>query len=448
MQAKPPTQNLQELQQKVEFAEHVKRITNQIHAASNLDQILLDLHKDILGLFDAEDLTLFAFDAEKKEIFYKVPHIDTIEEVRIPITEQSLAGFCAKYLRPVNIADAYNTAELQGIHPSLKHDTSYDKRTGFKTKQVLTYPIVADNKYLMGVLQLLNKKSGARFTRKDEESVAEIAKALGIAFFNLRKISKKNPTKFDRLVTNNRITQNELDNAIAESRKGTSDFESILIERYKVPKLEIGKSLAQFYKCPYIEYSDRTIVDVELLKNLNVDYLKKNHWMPLKRDRTAIEILTDDPSDLDRVADIKRTFPGLNIRFAISLRRDIAQFLSSATGQGQGDTGTRKLDENVSDILGELVSEAQEAAAEESGGGLDENDNAIVRLANQIIADAYRQGASDIHVEPYGEKRETLVRFRVDGDCFEYMKIPQSYRRAIVSRLKIMASLDIAERRK
>ncbi|MDP1947010.1 MAG: GspE/PulE family protein [Nitrospirota bacterium] len=449
MQANPVPQNLQELQQKVAFTENIKRIADQINAASDLDHILLDLHKDILSLFDAEDLTIYAFDSDKKEIFSKVPHIDSVEEIRIPITEQSLPGFCAKYLRPVNIADAYNMAELQGVHPSLLHDNSYDKRTGFKTKQVLTYPIVAENKYLMGVLQLLNKKSGARFTRKDEESVAEIAKALGIAFFNLRKVSKKNPTKFDLLVTNSRITQSDLDNAIAESKKGISDFESILIEKYKVPKLEIGKSLAQFHKCPYIEYSDRTIVDIELLKNLNVDYLRKNHWMPLKRDRTAIEILTDDPGDLDRVADIKRTFPGLNIRFAISLRRDIAQFLSSATGQGQGDSGsTRKLDENVSDILGELVNEAQEAAAEDAGGGLDENDNAIVRLANQIIADAYRQGASDIHVEPYGEKRETLVRFRVDGDCFEYMKIPQSYRRAIVSRLKIMASLDIAERRK
>jgi GAF domain-containing protein len=226
-------QNLQELQQKVEYAEHVKRITTQIHAASDFDQILLDLHKDILGLFDAEDLTLFAFDSEKKEIFSKVPHVDRVEEVRIPISEQSLAGFCAKYLRPVNIADAYNMAELQSIHPSLLHDTSYDKRTGFKTKQVLTYPIVADNKYLMGVLQLLNKKSGGRFTRKDEESVAEIAKALGIAFFNLRKLSKKNPTKFDLLVSNNRITQNELDNAIAESRKGTSDLETILIEKQR-----------------------------------------------------------------------------------------------------------------------------------------------------------------------------------------------------------------------
>jgi type II secretory ATPase GspE/PulE/Tfp pilus assembly ATPase PilB-like protein len=370
--------------------------------------------------------------------------------VRIPITEQSLAGFCAKYLRPVNIADAYNLAELQGIHPSLLHDTSYDKRTGFKTKQVLTYPIVADNKYLMGVLQLLNKKSGSRFTRKDEESVAEIAKALGIAFFNLRKTTKKNPTKFDLLVGGGKITQNDLENILAEARKGTSDLESILIEKYKIPKLDIGKSFAQFYKCPYIEFSERTLVDIELLKNLNVDYLKKNHWMPLKRDRIAIEILTDDPGDLDRVQDIKRTFPGLNIRFAVSLRRDIAQFLAAATGQGDAGGGGRKLDENVSDILGELVTEAQAEAMEDAaaGTGLDENDSAIVRLANQIIADAFRQNASDIHIEPYGEKRETLVRFRVDGDCFEYMKIPQSYRRAIVSRLKIMASLDIAERRK
>lgn len=440
-------QNVQDLQHKVDHAEHLKRITAQIHAASHLDHILLDLHKDILSVFDAQDLTLFAFDSEKKEIFSKVPHIDGAEEVRIPITEQSLAGFCAKYLRPVNITDAYNLAELRAIHPALLHDTSYDKRTGFRTKQVLTYPVVADNKYLMGVLQLLNKKSGSRFTRKDEEAVDEIAKALGIAFFNLKKTSKKNPTKFDLLVGSNRITQNDLEQALAESRKGTNDLETILLERYKVPKLELGKSLAQFYKCPYIEYSERTIVDTELLKNLNVDYLKKNYWMPLKRDRTAIEILTDDPGDLDRVQDIKRTFPGLNIRFAVSLRRDIAQFLTSATGQSDG--GGRKLDENVSDILGELVTEAQAEAMEESSTtGLDENDSAIVRLANQIIADAYRQNASDIHIEPYGEKRETLVRFRVDGECFEYMKIPQSYRRAIVSRLKIMASLDIAERRK
>lgn len=443
-------QHVKESQHKSDPGERTKRIAAQIQAATDIDHILLDLHHDFLGLFDAEELALYAFDPEKKEIFSKVPHLDSIQEVRVPIGEQSLAGFCAKYLRPVNIADAYNQAELSGIHPSLVHDTSHDKATGFKTKQILTYPIVADNKYLVGVIQLLNKKSGGRFTRKDEESVAEIAKALGTAFFNLRKAgNKKVPSKFDYLLTNNKISKADLDNALAESRKGSSDLESTLIEKYKVPKADLGKSLALFHKCPYIEYSERTIVDVELLRNLNVDYLKKNHWMPLKRDRTAIEILTDDPGDLDRVQDIKRTFPGLNIRFAVSLRRDINQFLSTATGQAETSLGAR-LNESVSDILGELVNESQLETAEDASSttGLDENDSAIVRLANQIIADGYRQGVSDIHIEPYGEKRDTLVRFRVDGSCFEYMKIPPSYRRAIVSRLKIMASLDIAERRK
>ncbi len=431
---------------KTGMAETLKRISAHILAAGDIDQILLDLRQEILSCFDAEDLTLFVVDSEKKEIFSKIPHLDTIQEVRTPITEQSLAGFCAKYLRPVNVGDAYNQAELGSVHPSLTHDATYDKNTGFKTKQVLTYPVVAENKYLMGVIQLLNKKSGGRFTRKDEESVAEIAKSLGTAFYALRKTSKKPPSKFDVLLSNGKLSQSDLDNALAESKKGVTDIESILIEKYKIPKADLGKSLAQFHKCPYIEYSERTIVDIELLKNLNVDYLKKNHWMPLKRDRAAIEILTDDPSDLDRVQDIKRTFPGLNIRFAVSLRRDISLFLSSTTGTP--DT-TSKMNENVSDILGELVNESQlEAQEDASASGLDENDNAIVRLANQIIADAFRQGTSDIHIEPYGDKRDTLVRFRVDGDCFEYMKIPPSYRRAIVSRLKIMASLDIAERRK
>jgi hypothetical protein len=88
-------QNLEDLQLSVERTEHVKRIITQIQAANNLDHIILDLHKDILSLFDAEDVTLFVFDPEKKEIFSKVPSAETVEEVRTPITEQILAGFCA-----------------------------------------------------------------------------------------------------------------------------------------------------------------------------------------------------------------------------------------------------------------------------------------------------------------------------------------------------------------
>jgi type II secretory ATPase GspE/PulE/Tfp pilus assembly ATPase PilB-like protein len=448
METKVLQDNVQDLQQKVAYAEEVKRVTNQIHSAKDLDQIILDLHKDILSIFDAEGLTIYAVDTEKKEIYSKVLQLDTVEEIRVQINEQSLVGFTAKFLRPLNIRDAYDKAELAKISPSIIFDGSWDKKTGFKTKQVLTYPIVAENKYLMGVVQLLNKKTGDRFGKKDEESVAEISKALGIAFFNLRKLSKKTPTKYDALVANNKITQNELDQAIADARKGPSDMESLLIEKYKVPKEDIGKSLSQFYKCPYIEYNDRTIVDPELLKKLNVDFLKKNFWIPLRKDKNVIEILVDDPNDLDKIQDIKRSFPGQSIRLAVALRRDISMFIKAATGQP--DSSSAMADANVSDILGELVDEAKDEASEEAAAaeGVNENDSAIVRLANKIIVDAYRMNTSDIHIEPYGEKRETVVRFRVDGNCFEYMKIPASYRRAIVSRLKIMSNLDIAERRK
>jgi len=449
MEAKILPDSVNELQQKIAHAEEVKRISNQIHAAKDLDQILLDMNREILALFEAEELILYAVDPEKKEIYGKLPHLDGVEEIRLRIDEQSIAGFTAKYLRPVNIQDANAKADLTRIHPALSFDSSWDKKTGFRTKQVLTYPIVAENKYLMGVIQLLNRKGEGRFTKKDEESVAELAKSLGIAFFNLRKIAKKTLTKFDYLVASNKITQNELDAAIHESRKGVSDIESLLIEKYKVQKSEIGKSLSQFYQCPYVEYDDRTFIDPELLRNLNIDYVKKSFWIPLKRNKNVIEILIDDPNALERVQDIQRMFPGQTIRLSVGLRRDIAQFFRSATGQvdptSTGDAGS------ITDILGELVNDAQVEQQEDAAAsamGVDENDNVIVRLANKVIADAYRLGVSDIHIEPYGDKRETVVRFRVDGSCSEYMKIPAIYRRAIVSRLKIMALLDIAERRK
>jgi type II secretory ATPase GspE/PulE/Tfp pilus assembly ATPase PilB-like protein len=447
--------NVQELQQKIAYAEEVKRITNLIHSAKDLDQIILDLHKDLLNLFDTEGVTIYAIDTEKKEIFSRAAHLDTVQEIRVPINEQSIVGFTAKYLRPANIADAYNKTELANIHPALGHDISWDKKNGFKTKQVLSYPIMAENKYLMGVIQLVNKKTGLRFSKKDEEAVAEISKGLGIAFQNLQKLSKKAPTKFGALVASNRITQVELDGAIAESRKGTQDLETILLDKYKIPKTELVKSLSQFYKCPHVEYDEKIIPDPELIKPLNIEFLKKNFWMPLRRDKTVIEVLIDDPNDLDKIQDIKRSFPGQSIKFSVCLRRDIGQFVKRASGAaaaaGQpAAAGTATDPGSLDELQAMMIDEASEEAAADASAdsGMSENDSTVVKLANKIIIDAYKMNASDIHVEPYGEKKETVVRFRVDGTCQEYMKIPPAFRRAVVSRLKIMASLDIAERRK
>jgi type II secretory ATPase GspE/PulE/Tfp pilus assembly ATPase PilB-like protein len=245
----------------------------------------------------------------------------------------------------------------------------------------------------------------------------------------------------DCIVYRGLIKQVDLDAAIEESLSREIDLESLMLDKYRVPRSALGSALSEFYQCPYVSYDERTVIDPELLKNLSFDYLRKSAWIPLKRQGTVLDIVINDPHDLEKGLDIRRAFPGTTIRFSVGLRRDIEQYLLVATGQANGGS--------ITEILGELVDEAGiERNGEAESGEINENDSAIVRLANQVIAEAYRLGASDVHIEPYSDRKETAVRFRVDGTCFTYMRIPAVYRRAIVSRLKIMANLDIAERRK
>ena len=246
---------------------------------------------------------------------------------------------------------------------------------------------------------------------------------------------------YERLVRQGFLRQEELALALSDAVRRRLDVATLLMDRYRIPKPAIGATLADFYKCQFLAADEQTIVEPELLKNLSIDYLRMNHWVPLKRERQRVEVLIDDPQNPDKLLDVRRAFPGQTVVYHVGLRADIERLLSDACGREVGDP--------ITDILGELVSEAQlEEQQNATIAAITENDSAIVRLANQIIAEAYRRGASDIHIEPYADRKETAVRFRVDGTCFTYMKIPAAYRRAIVSRVKIMASLDIAERRK
>ncbi|BCA54977.1 general secretory pathway protein GspE [Nitrospira sp. KM1] len=226
-----------------------------------------------------------------------------------------------------------------------------------------------------------------------------------------------------------------------EVENGSEHLETVLLERCHLSKHDLGSALSDFYQCPYLPYDERTIVEAELFKTLNEEYLRKHLWLPIARRGQVLDVLTSDPNDSDKVWDIRRAFPGSTIRFNVGLRTDIEQFLSHAREHAQlSPLGT---------ILNDLVHDIPVVqTADTSTGLIDENDSAIVRLANHVIAEADRIGASDVHIEPYSERKDTVVRFRVDGTCATAMKIPAVYRRALVSRIKIMADLDIAERRK
>jgi type II secretory ATPase GspE/PulE/Tfp pilus assembly ATPase PilB-like protein len=245
----------------------------------------------------------------------------------------------------------------------------------------------------------------------------------------------------DSLVYRGMISLADVLTAIDVSKEGTVDLETVLLDRYRVPKDALGSALSDFYQCPYLPYDERTIIDADLLKTLNLDYLKKNFWLPIMRRGSLIDVIISDPHDFDKCWDVRRTFPGMTIRYAVGLRRDIEQFLHLARGQGTSGS--------IGAILGELVNDINlEPSIDSLSSGIDENDSAIVRLTNQVIAEADRLGASDIHIEPYEDREDMAVRLRIDGTCATFMRIPAIYRRAIVSRIKVMANLDIAERRK
>lgn len=159
--------------------------------------------------------------------------------------------------------------------------------------------------------------------------------------------------------------------------------------------------------------------------------------------------MVEDPFDLARLDVIKVLGISPNYEFWIGLREDILECIKGNYGiEGKTKDSMDNILSELSELgSGEVLVEEEDTPDPEAEE-LDEKDNVIVRLANQVILEAHRRGASDIHVEPYGSKNPCMVRFRIDGQCQVFMEVPGSYRNALVSRLKIMARLDISERQK
>ncbi len=430
--------NLRHLKSEVEYRTKLQGICNKINAAANLDEILIGLKDEITVLFEAERITIYVVDGRKRELVSRFKSGDEIGEIRVPISTSSISGYSAFKQKLINIKNVYDEKELASIDSDLKFDKSWDKKTGFTTRQVLVVPVVFKN-YLLGAMQLINRKDNSSFTKIDERSVKELAKILGIALYNQKRLARARTSKFTYLIENNILTQKELDKAIVEARQRKDPVEAVLIENLKIPKKEIGKSLSNFYRVPFVEYNEKITIPGELLAGLKIPFMRSNVWVPLCVEDSKIVIAVDTPYDLQKIDEIKSLFPGKELNICVALKQDILNFIILFT---QDEKELAAIDEIISQL------QVEKNEAEEAESVIDEEDSAVVQLVNKIILDAYARGASDIHIEPYPGKQSTYVRIRVDGSCALYQTIPYNYRNAIVSRIKIMSGLDIAERRK
>jgi type II secretory ATPase GspE/PulE/Tfp pilus assembly ATPase PilB-like protein/GAF domain-containing protein len=432
--------------------EGLHRISQAIHSAKNIDEILIELKDSILQLFESQAMTIYAVDHHSNEIFSKVKSGDHISEIRLPISPVSIAGWVAMEQKSVNISDVYNAEELVTYHPDLRFDSSWDKQSGNITKSIMGYPMIFSGK-LMGLVQVVNKLTGGGFTEQDEKSASIIAETLALAFHNQAKYVEPKPTKFSYLIQNGIITDEELTQSTAKARKGQMDLESVLMVDLKIQRKDLGKSLESFYQLPHFSYSDTVILPSEIMTGLNRNFLTKNFWIPIQKTDEKITILINDPLNPDKNQNIKQIFPKKEVEYKIGLKIDILDFLNSSLGIDETNIGSEETaTEEMSSLLSALKDEQEELdvdSAEEDDGSnaISETDSTIVRLVNKVLIDAYERGVSDIHIEPGVGKENVLVRFRKDGTCEIYEEIPCIYKQALISRIKIMSKLDIAERR-
>src|SRR5437773_1828266 len=234
------------------------------------------------------------------------------------------------------------------------------------------------------------------------------------------------------LVDDGFITQAQLDEARRESEQSGKSLGRTLIDMSLVGEGALVKALATQIGLPFMDLADFQI-DLTAASLVPHSLAKRYTALPIAFEEETLIVAMSDPGNVFAVDDI-RTLTGRDIRIVVSTRTDIADAIERVS----------RVDAEVGDLAATAAAEEQEiddvSALKES---VDEAP--IVKLVNLLITQAVNDRASDIHIEP--QERDVRIRYRIDGVLHEVMRSPKSIQNGVLSRLKIMADIDIAERR-
>lgn len=233
------------------------------------------------------------------------------------------------------------------------------------------------------------------------------------------------------------VTVQQAEELRQERRQSGQPFEKLLATKFNLTQEQILSAKAKLYGYPFKRLTPED-VDRKTFSKLELKYIQTNLLLPIAvRDNTLI-LGTTDPANVFAVDDVKR-LTGMAVDLVVCLPEDI-QKICDAFDES-------KINYNIDEVVGqmeeiELVQDTEDQVEdlEKSAG-----ESPVIKFVNYLLSNALHQGASDIHIEP--KEKYTKIRYRVDGILFEAMQAPAKMHAAIVSRLKIMANLDISERR-
>ena len=241
------------------------------------------------------------------------------------------------------------------------------------------------------------------------------------------------------LVRNQLISDNQLANAISEQKKEGIRLGAALVKLGYVQEHDLASFLSKHYGVPSIDLAEFDI-DPAVVALIPAEVAQKYQLVPINRAGATLIVAMSDPSNIFAIDDIK-FMTGFNVEVVVAaevaIRDAIDKFYDQSSSMADALEGLEDFDdlEFVDEASFDDINELERAS----------EDAPVVKLVNLILTDAIKKKASDIHIEPY--EHSFRVRYRIDGVLYEVMKPPRKLKNAITSRLKIMATMDIAERR-
>ena len=256
------------------------------------------------------------------------------------------------------------------------------------------------------------------------------------------KPDARSASKWEYLVQAGIIQPEPLAKALVSAEATATEPGRFLIEKVGIARAEVEKAVSSYYGVPFYRFTAQQSIPEDLRLRLRVEFLRRIGAVPIERRGPRLIVVIDDPHDIQRADALRSVETDREVAIHVGFRDEIMACIEHSYGL--------KSDVNV--LIKELSTDESTGAVDEPSDDDDaeeeESDSAIIKLANQVIIDAYQRGASDIHIEPYGKEENTRIRFRIDGDCIPYQDIPALFRNPLVARFKIMARLDISEKRK
>src|SRR3989338_498492 len=240
------------------------------------------------------------------------------------------------------------------------------------------------------------------------------------------------------LIESAALTEEQLKEALSQQQSSKKKLGEILIDRAFVTEENMLRALARQLELPYYEKLPISEIDPSLVENIPIQFSRDNLILPIARDEFNVTVAVADPLNIFPLDDL-RLILSTNINIVISSPASISNAINRVYEKSH-DASERVIDElNVPDDALDDLEETRDLLEST------DDEKPIIRLVNGLLSRSVKERASDIHIEPY--ENDIVVRFRLDGVLHDKMQLPKRHLGSIVSRIKIIGKLNIAEKR-